>query len=163
MREIRLTVAQAAKEIGESVHVVRNWLGDFRPYIPVEKSDAGYNLFTQESINVLKKIQHMARVQKLKTRQIEAILAGAEMPVADEEAGSSLAEEIKEIKELLTKQQEFNAALVTRLDEQQKTLETAIKRRDEQVYFMMNEIREQKKLTAAARERKPKWKFWRKD
>lgn len=153
MGEIKLTVAQVAKQIGESVHVVRNWISDFRTYIPLEKSESGYNLFTQESINVITHIQKMAREQKLTTRQIEAILSGVEKPtIPDADIPPGLLEEMKEIKQMLSDQQAMNIEIMKRLEEH-------IKKRDENLMFVLSELREQKKLMAAA-EQKPAWKRW---
>lgn len=157
MEEVKLTVAQVAKEIGESTNIVRNWLRDFRDYIPLDKSPGGYNLFNQESMNVITNIQKMSREQNLTTRQIEAILSGAGRPTAREEPEKSLSPEIEEIKEMLREQRDFNRALLDRLDEQNRQFENFVKRRDEQVLLSLREIRESKKKPGI-------WsKLWSKD
>lgn len=148
MEEVKLTVAQAAQQIGETVHTVRNWLKDFRPYIPVDKTPSGYNLFTQDGINALNKIKKMFREQNLSTKQIEAILSGAEKPTVPTQA-----EPIDVIREMLDEQKRFNAELLVRLDEQNQ-------RRDQQLMLVLAEIREQKRLTAR---KKPWWKPWSKN
>lgn len=153
MGEIKLTVAQVAKQIGESVHVIRNWISDYRAYIPLEKSESGYNLFTQESINVITQIQKMAREQKLTTRQIEAILSGVEKPtIPDKDIPPGLMDEMKEIKQMLADQQAMNIEIMKRFEEH-------IKKRDENLVFVLSELREQKKMITA-NEKKPSWKRW---
>lgn len=149
MSEIKLTVAQVAKELGETVHIVRNWLREFRSYIPAEKSDNGYNLFTQDAINVLSKIQKMHREQNLSTKQIEAILSGADRPTVSEEAAT--VETMSAVRELLEEQRSFNAELLKRLDQQNQQFEKFVARRDEQIMFVlreMQEAREQRQLMA---------------
>lgn len=146
MNEVKLTVSQVAAQIGETVHIVRNWVSDFRSYIPLEKSEAGYNLFNQDAINVIKKIQTMSRDQKLTTRQISAILSGAEKPVvSDKNLPPAVINEINEIKGMLAEQMDLNRQMIMRLDEH-------IKKRDEQLMFVLRELRDQKKLLEVKQE-----------
>lgn len=159
MGEIRLTVSQVADEIGEKAHTVRNWLRDYRQYIPLEKAPNGYNLFTQNSINVLREIQRMSREQNLTARQIERILAGESMPTAAApEVAAATQTDIDDIKEALKQQQEFNKVLLSRLEEQQQYIEKMIDQRDRQLMTFLKEVREQQKLLTAGRSR---WKFWK--
>lgn len=156
MSDIKLTVKQAAHEIGESVHVLRNWLSDFRTHIPLEKSESGYNLFTQESINVIRQIQKMSREQKLTTRQIAAILSGAEKPITpdEKEMTPAIREEIEELKQMIRAQQSMNIEVMQRI-------ESHIKKRDEQLMHVLAELREQRKMLQASSSR-PWWKRWSK-
>lgn len=156
--EVRLTVSQVAQEIGESVHTVRNWLRDFRPYIPCEKSAGGYNLFAQEGINAFLRIKKMYREQNLSTRQIEAILAGAELPSVKDEVATSI-ESLDAIRELLEEQRQFYAALLQKLDEQRQQFEQFVQRRDELLMASLRELREKKQLQG---KRRPWWKLWSK-
>lgn len=148
MEEVKLTVSQVAQEIGESVHTVRNWLRDFRTYIPTEKTESNYNLFTQEGINSLNRIKKMYREQNLSTKQIEAILSGAEKPVVQNEI-----ESISIIREILDEQKRFNEELVARIEEQNQ-------RRDQQLMIVLSGLREQNRLKG---KKKPWWKPWSKD
>lgn len=149
LSEIKLTASQAAQSIGETVHVVRNWMKDFKSYIPFEKQENGYNLFTQESIDVLMKIKKMYREQNLSTKQIEAILAGADSPIARDEQAAAAVETMGAVQELLEQQRQFNQELLNRLDKQQQQFEKFVQRRDEQIMFVLKEMqesREQKRL-----------------
>lgn len=146
MSEIKLTVSQVAQEIEESVHTVRNWLSYFRVYIPFEKSPSGYNLFTQDAVNSLHRIKKMYREQNLSTKQIEAILSGAEKPTVPEKIEST-----DMIREILDEQKRFNAELLARLDEQTQ-------RRDQQLMLVLSELREQRKQLQS--KKKPWWKLW---
>lgn len=138
MEEVKLTVSQVAQEIGEPVYTVRNWLKEFRPYIPVEKSPGGYNLFNQEAINVINRIKKMYREQNLSTRQIEAILSGADKPTVPDDPVQTWAD----VRELLEEQRKFNVALLERLDQQRQQFEDFVRRRDEQLIMVLRELRE---------------------
>lgn len=160
MSEIKLTVTQAAKNLGETTHILRNWLKDFRPYIPTEKADNGYNLFTQDGIDVLMRIKKMYREQNLTTKQIEAILAGADKPTVRDEQAAAI-ETMDGVRELLEQQREFNAELLKRMDAQHEQFEKFVQRRDEQIMYVLRELqesREQKRLEA--RRQLPWWKRW---
>ena len=60
-----LKVNELAAEIGETTHVIRNWVRDFRDLIPITKNPAGFNIFTEDAIKVMKQIQRMSRQQKI--------------------------------------------------------------------------------------------------
>jgi DNA-binding transcriptional MerR regulator len=80
------------------------------------------------------------------------------------------------LKEYIERQEQFNQALVERLDEQkehyesllhkqQEYIENSIGTRDERLMDTIREIQEQRLLTAVAREEEQKkrswWKFWK--
>lgn len=150
MSEIKLTVSQLAHEIGETDHTVRNWLKSFRHYIPSEKSSGGYNLFNQDAINVIWQIKKMYREQNLSTKQIEAILAGADRPAVRTEEAAAAIESFESVRDLLEEQRIFNAELLKRLDQQHEQFEKFVNRRDEQIMYVLRELqhaREQKQLS----------------
>ncbi|BFH18372.1 helix-turn-helix domain-containing protein [Paenibacillus melissococcoides] len=66
---------EAAMEIGESPHVVREWHKKLRNYIPTKKGDNGYNYFDEEALDVLRFIQRLIRDQNYSLRQVEHALA----------------------------------------------------------------------------------------
>lgn len=146
-----LKINEVATMIGESPHIVRNWLRDFRGHIKADKSDNGYNLFNEDAIQVIRTIQRLARVQKYSTRQIEFYLTsgGKEYTAAAAEPG-----ELAEIKNMMQLQLEFNAKLLERLDEQRRYIEQSLKNRDDQIMLTIRQLQ-------AAKEEKPSWKFWK--
>lgn len=157
MDEVKLTVSQVAATLGESVNVVRNWFRDFKTYIPHDKSSGGYNLFTQDSMKVFTSIQKMTREQNLTTRQVEAILSGAVAPTVQEEPdGLNLREEIADLKQMMQRQNEFNAALIQKLDEQREQMERIVDRRDGELLLALRDMRQE-------RRNKPWWKRLLKD
>lgn len=148
MTDLRLTVSQVAEEIKETVHTVRNWIRDFRPYLRLEKSSGGYNLFNQDALEQMQQIKKYYREQGLSTKQIQAILSGAEKPELPTEEN-----QLKKIIEHLERQEEFSKLLAATLHQQQKMLEESIKRRDEQLMIALQERRERKE-----RKNVPIWK-----
>lgn len=155
VEEVKLTVSQVALQLGETVHIIRNWLKEFRDYIPSEKSPGGYNLFTQEGIDVLTRIQKMHREQNLSTRQIDAILAGADKPTVK----NDITETTETIKSFLEDQRKFNMAIIEKLEDQRQQFESFVQRRDEQIMFVLRELQQQKQLTG---KKNPWWKAWKK-
>lgn len=144
MSEIKLTVSQIASEIGESPHVIRNWVKDFKAYLPLEKSAGGYNLFNQDCIDVMMSIKKMHREQNLTVRQIEAILSGADKPIFKNDETAVTLETFEGVKELLEEQRNFNAALLQQLQRQQDSFESFVQKRDEQIMYILGELREER-------------------
>lgn len=75
----KLSLKEVSALLKESPNVIRNWLKDFRPYIPIEKADNGYNAFGSEAIAVFQRIKQLARSQGFSKRQIAAELAGIDL------------------------------------------------------------------------------------
>lgn len=131
-----LTVKETANMIEETPSVVRNWMKDLKPYIPLQKNESGYNVFNQEAIEIMKRIKQMHREQNYSIKQIEHYLAtGGEayQPVPEKGTGVVLAEELKEmrqemaeLKEYSRKQTEFNQQLIERLNQQHDYIKSNI-------------------------------------
>lgn len=81
---VTLTVSQVANELGESVHVVRHWLRAFEPFIPLNKSQAGYRHFKPEALDRLRYIQSLSRQKGLTVKQIEKILSESQFDIASD-------------------------------------------------------------------------------
>lgn len=139
MGEIKLTAAQIAVEIGETVYVVRNWIKDFKPYLKLEKSESGYNLFTQDSTNVMMRIKKMSREQNLSVKQIQAVLSGADKPSKNDK------KDIEIMQDFINRQTAFNQAVLEKMDEQSKMIEQVLKQRDEKLMLGLHEIRDRRK------------------
>jgi DNA-binding transcriptional MerR regulator len=143
-----LTVKEVSSLIGESVHVIRNWLKDLKDYIPIDKSEAGYNLFGEEATEKLRTVQRLHRDNGYSMKQIEYYFATGgkdfipvpSAPEAEEILAKelqSMKEDIKMMREQLRKQEEFNMALIRKLEEQQKTIQS----KDELLLQSMSEIK----------------------
>lgn len=146
MSDIKLKVNEVAKEIGESVHVVRNWMRDFREHIPSEKSDAGYNLFGEDAVSVLRQIQKLVRDQKFSTKQIEHFFFSGGDPFGSTPEEIERNDKLDDIIGRLDRQDEFNQVLITRLDEQSKRMENFVRDRDAKLMLTLREIQETKRL-----------------
>ncbi|WP_336791135.1 helix-turn-helix domain-containing protein [Paenibacillus sp. MMO-177] len=131
---MKLRVNELSSELGESAHVIRNWIKEFRTFIPIEKAENGYNLFPPEAVEVFKTIQRLHRQQGFSTRQIEHFLAGTggeEVAAAAEVAAPAAATsaEVAELKAMIAalseqqrKQEEFNRELLNRLEQRDKVI-----------------------------------------
>lgn len=153
-----LYVKQVSALLGETDHTIRNWLRDFRQYIPTIKLDNGYNGFGEEAINVLKSIQRLSRELKYSAKQIDRYLAtdGKEFASAESIASPALVneftKEITELKEMMQQQQQFNKTLVDRLDAQQRYIEESLNKRDQVLMQALQEMKESRLALAAAKE-----------
>jgi DNA-binding transcriptional MerR regulator len=157
---IELTVKEVANVIEESPNVVRNWMKDLRDYIPLKKNQSGYNVFDQEALERIKLIKQLHRDRNYSVKQIAHYLATdgeAYKPVPEKGVDELLADEIKglkdqinELKEHSKRQEEFNRALIEKLDRQNQYIEDRIIKRDHQLLESIKELQEKKQLEAAA-------------
>lgn len=136
---VKLTVKQVADEIGENVHTVRNWIRDFKAYIPLEKSAGGFNLFNQDSMKVVLSIKKKYREQGLSTKQIQAILSGAALPVEEKKS------DIEIITERLERQEKILSEMWQMQRAQNDYIENSIRARDEKLLLALNEFNRAKK------------------
>lgn len=147
-----LKVKEVANLIGETDHVLRNWLKDLESFIPIQKSESGYKLFDESAVKTVRHIQHLIRVQGYSIKQVEYHFAtgGQEfIPTIP----APVKTELDEIKKMLEQQKEFNQALIERLDRQQEYIEKSIKTRDEELMSTIRALQEAK--------HKRKWyQFW---
>jgi DNA-binding transcriptional MerR regulator len=146
---LKLTVKDAAKEIGETSAVVRNWIRDFKTLIPTEKGENGYHMFGPEALGVLRTIKKLHREQGFSTKMIEHFLATGEQVGATKEI-----EEVKPgqldaiqsmLETILEKQQQnedMNRIIMQRMDEREKRLDD----RDKLLTEFITDRREQKTL-----------------
>lgn len=51
--ELSLTVKEAAKYIGESPHVIRNWMRELKGHVLTNQGDNNYHYFNQKGIERL--------------------------------------------------------------------------------------------------------------
>jgi len=147
-----LRINEVAAEVGETTNVIRNWVQVLKQYIPLEKNDLGTNLFSEEAVQVVRKIQKMHRVQKFSMKQIEHNLAmnGKEFGGFNEVVVEKT--DLEEMKELMKKQLEFNQAIIERLDNQ----EVLMRQRNDQLNLYFEQIKEKKTLENKS---SPWWKF----
>ncbi|WP_127490231.1 MerR family transcriptional regulator [Paenibacillus ehimensis] len=160
----KLKVKEVAVILGETDDVVRNWLKELEPYIPIEKNEkTGYRLFGEEAVARMRQIKQMHRVQGYTIRQIEAYLATGEIFSGNApEAPDAVRIELAEVKELLHQQIEIQKELVRRLDQQQNYIDQALKAHDENLMRTLRTLQEAKQEAAAAKKKRG-WLFWRKD
>lgn len=157
-----LTVKETANLLDETPNVVRNWMQELRTYIPLQKNEAGYNLFSPEAIEVMKQIKQLHRQQNYSIRQIQHYLAtGGEayQLIPEKKAEEILAEElqdmkkeIQELREYSIKQTEFNEKLAEKLNQQHEYIKSSLESRDQKLLETMNEMQESKKEAIATEE-----------
>lgn len=165
MSDKRLKTKEVAALLGETVHVVRNWVKQLRPFIPFDKNDVNYALFDEEAVKVMRKIQQLHRKQGYSMKQIENYFASGEedfAPLPEQQSPEAMSE----IRELIRQQNEFNQALLQRMEEQQKAFEEWTRNRDQLTTMVLTELRETKRMQAIMWEeeqtKRPWWKFWKK-
>ncbi|MEK4031483.1 MerR family transcriptional regulator [Pseudobacillus sp. FSL P4-0506] len=153
---IEFTIKEIANLLNESPNVIRNWVKELRDYIPLTKNESGYNVFDQKALEKMKSIKMMHRQQNYSIKQIKHYFAtGGEafQPLPEKGPDELLAEELRKMREELQflrenvqKQEEFNQALVKKLDQQQKYIDDKLETRDRQLMKALNETQEVKRL-----------------
>lgn len=149
--QIRLTVKEVAEVIDETSTTVRNWLRELKRYIPTQKAENGYNLFDEESLSVLRQIKKLHREQGYSINQVKTYFdTGGEVfkPVNKE---AEMKKEIEELKERMNRQEEFNKALIEKLEQQQTYIDQRLNERDK---LLLENIRQTFQETAATKEKK---------
>lgn len=157
MSNERLRINEVAAILGETAHIVRNWLRDFREWIPVEKAANGYNEFPPEAVEQMKRIRHMIRDRGFSTRQVEHALATGKIEsgaVAGADDVAELKEMVQQLAAAQEKQNELSAAILAKLEERDRQItQFLIDRREEKI-----DRREEKQQLPGAK--RPWWK-WR--
>ncbi|MFK4311050.1 DNA-binding transcriptional MerR regulator [Bacillus sp. RC242] len=174
---IAMTVKEVALCLDESPNVIRNWMKELKTYIPLEKNESGYNIFDEKALEQMKMVKQLHREQNYSIKQIEHYFAtGGESikPVPSKEAGEILAEELKSLKndvskpgeilaeelkslkndvsklrEYSEKQEEFNKLLIEQLQKQQDYIDNKLEKRDQKLLETIREVQETKSLTAS--------------
>lgn len=152
-RGFELTVKEVANLIDETPNVVRNWMKELKPYIPLKKNESGYNVFDEQALEIMKQIKDLHRNRNFSIKQIEHYFAtDGETYIIEPEKdlGEKLAEELNEIKSQLQQQQEFNKLLIDRLDKQNDYIHNVLVQRDQKLLESIREMQEQKLLEIAA-------------
>lgn len=137
------------------------------------KDEHGRKEFLEHDLNALKYFQYLTgEGHKQEQAALLAVEKAKTLPVTEQTAPPTealLARMDEEHRALFTeiitrfdKQEEFNRALVEKLQEQSDYINQSINRRDEQLMSFIREKQEEtKKQLAAANEEKGKWwKFW---
>lgn len=160
--DLSLTVKEAAKHIGESPHVIRNWMRELKNHIPTSKGENGYHQFGKEAIEQLLIIQQLTREHGYSLRQVEHYLAtGGEFkkPEPVTNASEDIMNKLDAITQKLEEQQEFNKILVQKLNEQQQSndrykeyIEQSLNQRDQRLLETLEESRAARQEAAAANE-----------
>lgn len=159
--EMLLTVKEAAQHINESPHVIRNWMRELKNHIQTKKGDNNYHYFDKVAIERLMLIQKLTREQGYSLKQVEYYLATGDDPLQPEtkpENDNEILNELQELKKKFEKQEQFNEALLQKLEEQNQYINESINKRDQQLLDTMNEI-QHAKIEASAAEEKKKG-FW---
>lgn len=170
--ETLLTIKEVAAIIQETPDVVRNWLKVLKDYIPVQKNEAGYNVFDNVALERMKLIRELHRDRNYSIKQInhyfatggEAFKPGPKHSVDEllAEELRSIRNEIKELNDNYQQQKEFNKALINKLDEQQRYIDERLNKRDETLMQSLRQSLENQKQLAAAKEEENKKGFWNK-
>ncbi|MBP1308717.1 DNA-binding transcriptional MerR regulator [Paenibacillus sp. 1182] len=69
-----ISISDLANQLHESVYVLRNWIRDLRPHIPISKNEVGHNLFNEEAVRIMKIIQQLHREKGYSMKEIEYYL-----------------------------------------------------------------------------------------
>ncbi|MCP3764096.1 MerR family transcriptional regulator [Domibacillus sp. A3M-37] len=140
---------EAAKYVNESPGVVRNWLRELKPYIPTVQGENGYHYFDKPALERLMLIRQLNRDQNYSIKQIEYYFATGELKIEpepmEENSSDDMRKDLDTILERLKRQEQFNQALVIKLDEQQHYIKESLNKRDQLLLESLKNTQEAKK------------------
>ncbi|MCP3763682.1 helix-turn-helix domain-containing protein [Domibacillus sp. A3M-37] len=149
LEEMRLTVKEAAKQVNESPSVVRNWMRELKTHIPTVQGENGYHYFDKPALERLMLIQKLNREQNYSIKQIEYYFATGETKAEPEEmeerSSGDIRKDLDTILERLERQEQFNQALVMKLDEQQQYIKDSLNKRDQLLLESLKNTQDAKK------------------
>ncbi|MGG1073092.1 MerR family transcriptional regulator [Priestia megaterium] len=180
--EIVYTLKDTVRLTGLSIDLIRLYEKEFN--LQIQRTEGGHRRYNKQNIDLLIEIKKRIQEQNWSYKMINQWLNG-EILAETVEVQSNLEKKVKslenKVQELLyrsEKDEQFQLALIQRLDEQgklikhltekldhqDKYIETNLEKRDEKLTNAIREISDTKKLIAAAQENlkaKPKG-FWNK-
>ncbi|WP_232725677.1 MerR family transcriptional regulator [Bacillus sp. FJAT-44742] len=75
---IELIVKEVSNIIEETPNVIRNWMKELKPYIPLTKNASGYNVFAREALEKIKLIKQLHREQTIPFAKLNITLQQVE-------------------------------------------------------------------------------------
>lgn len=154
LEEMSLTIKEAAQYIGESTGVVRNWMRELKSHIPTIQGENGYHYFDKEALERLLLIKQMTRDQNYSLKQINYHFSTGGMAIKPEptpEASDLILKELADIKQQMELQNDFNQALVQKLEKQEKYITDSLNKRDQK---LMESMRNFQQARIEAKEKK---------
>lgn len=139
--------------------------------------DAGYHFHTNDKgqrgyfdrdVTVLRRFLEIKKASDMTLEQsANAVMAWVEQSgvslrvIEKNKEDERYNADIKELKEMVSNQNELLKALMTQMDQQQKYIDDSLKKRDEVLMQSLKESMETRKLIAAAQEEEKKKGFWK--
>ncbi len=180
--EVVYTLKDTVKLTGLSVDLIRLYEKEFN--LQIQRTEGGHRRYNKQNIDLLTEIKKRIQEQNWSYKMINQWLQGEIVPETVEVQSNlekkvqSLEEKVQELLNRSEKDEQFQLALIQRLDEQgslikkltekldhqDKYIENNLEKRDEKLTSAIREISDTKKLIAAAQENldsKPKG-FWSK-
>ncbi|MED4297382.1 MerR family transcriptional regulator [Priestia megaterium] len=174
------TLKDTVKLTGLSIDLVRLYEKEFN--LQIQRTEGGHRRYNKQNIDLLIEIKKRIQEQNWSYKMINQWLQGEIVPEAVdvqsklEKKVDSLEEKIQDLLNRSEKDEQFQIALIQRLDEQRKLIEQLteklsnqdkyiennLEKRDERLTSAIREINDTKKLIASAQENiesKPK-SFW---
>lgn len=177
---VAYTLKDTVKLTGLSIDLVRLYEKEFN--LQIQRTEGGHRRYNKQNIDLLIEIRKRIQEQNWSYKMINQWLQGEIIPEAVdvqsklEKKVDSLEEKIQDLLNRSEKDEQFQIALIQRLDEQRKLIEQLteklsnqdkyiennLEKRDERLTSAIREINDTKKLIASAQENiesKPK-SFW---
>ncbi|MFE3982719.1 MULTISPECIES: MerR family transcriptional regulator [unclassified Priestia] len=176
------TLKDTVKLTGLSIDLIRLYEKEFN--LQIQRTEGGHRRYTKNNIDLLIEIKKRIQEQNWSYKMVNQWLQGEVITEAVdiqsnlEKKIDSLENKVQELLDRSEKDEQFQLALIQRLDEQgtlikqltdkldsqDKYIENNLEKRDEKLTSALREINDTKKLIAAAQEnleQKPKG-FWNK-
>ncbi|MEH6842317.1 MerR family transcriptional regulator [Priestia megaterium] len=168
--EVVYTLKDTVKLTGLSIDLVRLYEKEFN--LQIQRTEGGHRRYTKQNIDLLIEIKKRIQEQNWSYKMINQWLQGEIIPESIEVQSKlekkveSLEDKVQELLNRSEKDEQFQFALIQRLDEQSKLIrqlteklssqdkyiENNLEKRDEKLTNAIREISDTKKLIAAAQE-----------
>jgi len=159
------TVSQASEKINVPVETIRRYIRAHSVHLKVKKVHKKYFIH-DESMTVIEQIRGLY-AEGQNVEEVEETLSKRGIPLTltikndhDEVMTVHIVDELKDIKQALKAQKDFNDALLEQMKKQQEYIDHRLEKRDKRLIEAMKESMEVRRQIAAAQEEKKSW--WKK-
>ncbi|MBM7543269.1 MerR family transcriptional regulator [Amphibacillus cookii] len=158
----------ATKEVAERLDIktvtVRKYTQELEDKgYKFEKNESNWRIFHADDLQALAYLQVLRNQGKSVSESAEKVaeLQQSNLSYRINDTAIQTGDTKNDMEKYIERQEEFNKALIDRLDKQQKYIDQRLEERDQNLMKFMNDMQEQRKLEVQQQEQgKRWWKFW---
>lgn len=154
-----ITVSEVSEKVNIPVETIRRYIRSHSIHLRVKKQGKKY-LIHNDCITAIKQIRTFYD-RGMNVDEVEQNLSDSGIPMTitiknnnDESMTVHVADELKEIKQALREQKEFNKSLLEQMKQQQEYIKESLEKRDKLLMESLNNALETKKQIAMTQQKK---------